>query len=238
MKQFFTFAGKSSHDYGLWISGESLFRTPQRKFNEISVPGRNGTIILDEQSFENIPVVYPAFITDEMPEKIRDFANYMNSFAGYQRLEDTYAPDVYRLAQYKGGLEVKTKGYMNRMGEFEVEFNCKPQRFLKSGELVHEFTANGSIYNNTRYASKPHLRVYGGNTGGTIGIGDYLITISTISSYVDIDCELMDAYKGSENCNRYVSFNADEVFLASGMVGISFTGSITKVEIIPRTFII
>lgn len=238
MKQFLTFAGKSSHDYGIWISGESLYKSPERKFDEISIPGRNGTIILDEKSFENIPVVYPAFITDNMPERIRDFVNYMNSFAGYQRLEDTYAPDVFRLAQYKGGLDVKTKGYMNRMGEFNVEFNCKPQRFLKSGEVAQTFTANGNIYNNTRYASKPHLRVYGSTSGGTVGIGDYIITISRINSYIDIDCELMDAYKGTTNCNKYVSFNADEVELESGNIGISFSGSITKVVITPRTFIL
>ena len=126
---FLTFAGKSSQDFGLRISGESTYNSPERKFQEIQVAGRNGTLIIDENAFENIAVVYPAYIIDNMPQRIREFTNYMNSFAGYQRLEDTYAPDVFRLAQYKGGLDVKSSGYMNRHGEFNIEFNCKPQRF-------------------------------------------------------------------------------------------------------------
>lgn len=237
MMHFLTFAGKSSLDFGFRISGESTYNSPERKCEEIDVAGRNGALILDEGAFENIEVTYPAFVIDDMPQHVRDFENYMNSFAGYQRLEDTYAPDVYRLAQYKGGLKVKSKGYMNRQGEFDIEFNCKPQRFLKSGEIPQTFNTNGSFYNRTNYPAKPLLRVYG-SSAGTLGLGSYIITISQIDQYVDIDCELMDAYKGATNCNANVSFNADEIMLLSGTNGITFTGGISSVIIIPRTYIL
>lgn len=237
MMHFLTFAGKSSLDFGLRISGESTYNSPERKFEEVKVAGRNGTLLLDEHSFKNIPVTYPAFILDDMPERVRNFENYMNSFAGYQRLEDTYAPDVFRLAQYVGGLKVKSKGYMNRQGEFDIEFNCKPQRFLKSGQMPQTFNTNGSFYNRTNYPALPHLRVYGSGAG-TVGLGSYTITISQINEYVDIDCELMDAYKGATNCNANVSFNADEIKLLSGTNGITFTGAITRVILTPRTYIL
>lgn len=237
MMHFLTFAGKSSLDFGLRISGESTYNSPERKYEEVAVAGRNGTLILDENSFENITVNYPAFVITDMPDRVRNFVNYMNSFAGYQRLEDTYAPDVFRMAQYRGGLEVKSKGYMNRQGEFNIEFNCKPQRFLKSGEIPLTFNANGSFYNRTNYPALPHLRVYG-SSAGTVGLGSYIITISQIDEYVDIDCELMDAYKGATNCNANVSFNADEIKLLSGTNGITFTGGITSVVLTPRTYIL
>ena len=237
MMHFLTFAGKSSLDFGIRISGESTYNSPERKCEEIEVAGRNGALIIDEDAFENIPVKYPAYIVENMPVQIRDFINYMNSFAGYQRLEDTYAPDVYRLAQYKGGLSVKTAGYMNRHGKFDIEFNCKPQRFLKSGEVPQTFNTNGSFYNRTNYPALPHLRVYGSGAG-TVGLGSYIITISQIDEYVDIDCELMDAYKGATNCNANVSFNADEIKLLSGTNGITFTGAITSVILTPRTYIL
>lgn len=237
MMHFLTFAGKSSHDFGIHISGEGTYDRPERKYTDYEVPGRNGKLIIDEKSFKNISLKYPSFIVTDMPQRIEDFANYMSSFAGYQRLEDTYDNDTFRLAQYVGGLEMKSKGYMNRSGEFDIEFNCKPQRFLKSGEVPVEFTAAGSIWNKTRYESKPLLRIYG-SSAGTVGIGSYIITISSISTYVDIDCELMDAYKGSVNCNANVSFNADSISLPSGENGISMTGGITKVVVTPRFFII
>lgn len=237
MMHFFTFAGKSSHDYGIHISGESTFNRPGRKYKEYEVPGRNGTLLIEENAFKNIPVTYPAFITDEMPARIEAFANIMSSLKGYQRLEDTYAPELFRMGQYESGLEVKSSGYMNRQGEFDIVFNCKPQRFLKSGELPLTYTQNGTIYNPTAYESKPHLRIYGSGAG-TVGIGSYLLTLTDIDSYVDVDCELMDAYKGAVNCNEDISFNMDEFNIPPAQSGVSITGSITSVVITPRYYII
>lgn len=234
---FLTFAGKSSLDFGIRISGEGTYNRPKRKYSSHDVTGRNGSLLIDENSFENIEVKYPSFIVDDMPERIEDFANYMGSFAGYQRIEDTYAPDIYRMGQYKTELSIESAGYMNRQGEFDIVFNCKPQRFLKSGEIPITFTAAGNIWNRTNFEAQPLLRVYG--TGaGTVGIGPYLITISEIDGYVDIDCELMDAYKGTLNCNKNVAFNADAFKIPTGTNGVNFTGLITSVIVTPRYFII
>lgn len=238
MRNYFVFAGKSSHDFGIHISGEATFNRPKRRFEELTIPGRSGTLILDDGSFENMPITYPAFVIDEMPDKVKDFANFMGSFSGYQRLEDSYADDIFRLAQYKGGLDnISSKNYANRDGEFTIEFNCKPQRFLKSGEIPIVFDSDGQIWNRTNFDSKPFITVYG--TGaGSVGIGDYLITIDAIDEFVNIDCEIMDAYKGAVNCNPNVSFNADEIKIPSGKNGVTFTGDITSVVITPRYFII
>lgn len=237
MMHFLQFAGKSSLDFGLRISGEGTYNRPKRKYKSYDIDGRSGALLIDDNSFENIEITYPAFIITNMPERVRNFANYMSSFAGYQRLEDTYEPDVFRLAQYESGLEISPKGYMNRMGELDIVFNCKPQRFLKSGEIPITFDAAGQLWNRTDYEAQPYIRVYG--TGaGTVGIGDYLITISAIDEYVDIDCEIMDAFKGLVNCNENVSFNADSFKIPKGVNGVNFTGNITSVVITPRYYII
>lgn len=237
MMHFLSFAGKSSLDFGIRISGEATFNRPRRKYSSHDIPGRNGSLIIDEDSFENIDLSYPAFIIQGMPDRIRDFANYMGSFAGYQRIEDTYAPDTFRLGQYSSGLEMQSSGYMNRQGKFDITFNCKPQRFLKSGEIPITFNTNGNIWNRTNFASQPLLRVYGSGAG-TVSIGDYIITISDIDDYVDIDCEIMDAYKGAVNCNGNVAFSADNIKIPTGVNGLNFTGLITSVIVTPRYFII
>lgn len=233
---YLTFAGRSTHEFGIMISGEGTYNSPERNVEKEEVPGRNGDLLFDRGNFKNIEVAYPAFIKLGMPEKARDFFNYAASLIGYQRLEDTYHPYEYRMARFISKVKVETIGYMNRGGEFDIEFDCKPQRFLKSGEDPVEFTSNGTIYNRTLFNAKPLLRIYG--TGaGTVGIGSETITISSISSYVDIDCEIMDAYKGATNCNGNVSFT-DDIVLRPGEVGVSMTGNITKVVITPRWYII
>lgn len=235
MIQFLTFAGRASYDFGIHISGEALFDAPKRKYTSQEIPGRNGNLLIDERSFENINVKYPCGITDDMPARIKEFINFAGSKAGYQRLEDTYNPDEFRLAQYAGGTQVKAEDYMNRAGTFDLEFNCKPQRFLKSGEKQIELLAAGIIYNKTNFGSQPKLRVTGSGNG-TVGIGDYMITITDLNDYMDIDCELMDATKGPINENAKVSFNADLFLLEPGENGISFTGGIQSVIITPRWF--
>ena len=233
---YLTFAGRSTLEFGIYVSGEGTYSAPERNIKSQEVAGRNGNLLFDMGNFKNMSIKYPAFIKEDMPSRIQDFLNYAGSLVGYQRLEDTYHPYEYRMACFKPNTTIKTFGYMNYSGEFTLDFECKPQRFLKSGEESVEYTANGTILNRTMFDSKPLLRIYG--TGaGTVGIGSQTITISAISSYVDIDCEIMDAYKGATNCNGNVSFTGD-IVLKPGNNGISKSGNISKIELTPRWYVI
>lgn len=236
MINYLTFAGKSTNEFGIWISGEGTYGAPERNIQSQEVAGRNGNLLFDMGNFRNINVSYPAAIKRDMPSRFRDFVNFAGSRVGYQRLEDTYHPYEYRMARFISKMSVDTAGYMNRSGQFSLEFDCKPQRFLKSGEEAIEFTQNGILYNRTEFETKPFLRVYGSGAG-TVGIGSNTITISAISEYVDIDCEIMDAYKGAINCNSMVSFTND-IVLKPGNNNIAKSGNISKVVITPRWWII
>lgn len=236
MINFLTFAGKSTNDFGIWISGEATYGAPERNIQKQEVAGRNGDLLFDMGNYKNISVSYPAAIKKDMPSRFRDFINFAGSQIGYQRLEDTYHPYEYRMAKFNSKTDVTTAGYMNRSGQFTLGFDCKPQRFLKSGEDPIEFTSSGIIYNRTEHEAKPLLRVYGSGAG-IVGIGSETITITAISTYVDIDCEIMDAYKGAVNCNGDVAFT-DDIVLKPGNNNVAFTGAITKVVITPRWWII
>lgn len=235
MRQFLTYAGRSTKEFGIFISGEGTFSSPERNTSSQEVPGRNGALLFDMGNYKNMPVKYPAFIIKGLPTRIRDFLNFAGAQIGYQRLEDTYHPYEFRMAKFKTNPSIDTAGYMNRSGKFTLEFDCKPQRFLKSGEEITTLEADGVILNRTLQNAKPLLRVYG--TAGSIEVGAETIEISAIDDYVDIDCEIMDAYKGAVNCNGNVSFT-DDIVLSPGDNNISLVGGITKVEITPRWFII
>lgn len=132
-----TFDGENSLDYGVYITGEAVYNAPERAVEMISIPGRNGAIALDQGRFENIEVTYPAgTFGDDQPEfasKIRAFRNALASRFNYVKLTDSYHPDEYRLGLYKSGLTT-TPVQRSKAGEFPIVFNCKPQRFLTSGE--------------------------------------------------------------------------------------------------------
>ena len=52
----FTFAGRSSKDFGIYLSGSGVFNAPERDVETISIPGRSGDLILDNGRFKNISV--------------------------------------------------------------------------------------------------------------------------------------------------------------------------------------
>ena len=131
-----TFDGSNSADYGVYLTGEAVFNAPERAVEMVSIPGRNGAFALDKGHFENIEVTYKAGIfadtQTDFAEAVSAFRNLLCSKVGYCRLSDDYNPNEFRMAVYKSGLEVSHEGLIN--GEFDIVFDCKPQRFLTSGE--------------------------------------------------------------------------------------------------------
>lgn len=231
---FFMFGEISSKDYGVGIRGNHLFDAPERDYTSYQVPGKNGDLVIDNNRYKNKPLVYEAYIVRDFPTNVDGLRNALLAQKGYHKIEDTIHPKEFRMGIIKP-FEIEMAGIM-KGGEFNITFDCKPQRFLKSGEQVISYIANGAIMNNTRFPAKPFLRIYG--TGaGTVGIGSETITISSISDYVDIDCEIMDAFKGATNCNGNVSFTND-IVIQSGEVGITMTGNITKIDVTPRWWIV
>ena len=231
MRNYFTLNGVSSTTYGVYISGQGTFNAPARDYNIIPVPGRNGDLVGPEKRFQNGTLVYPAFIYSNFDTNIADFRNFLLSLVGYHDLTDTYHPNEIRKVLFKGPFDAEVEK-KNDAGRFDLEFVCKPQRYLASGNTKTTLTANGSITNPTKFASQPLLRVYG---TGALGIGSQTVTITQADVYTDIDCEMMDCFKGTTNKNMYVQLT-DHNFpvLESGVNNISLGTGITKVEITPR----
>lgn len=153
-----------SSDYGIYITGEAVFNAPKRAVTMVDVPGRNGALAIDQGHWENIEVTYPAGLfgsdKDDFRAAISEFRNALASQIGYQRLEDSYHPDEYRMGLFFDGIEVEPAQY-NTAGEFEIKFNCKPQRWLTSGEVAVSVESGDTLTNPTQYESSPLLAVTG-----------------------------------------------------------------------------
>ena len=230
-----TFNGINSLTYGVYISGSGVFNAPARDRDVVEVPGRNGDIIRDRGRYKNIEVTYPAFIIKNFANNIRTWSNYLLKPTDYVRLEDTYHPDEFRLAVLADDMEVDPVAWL-AAGSFDLRFNCRPERFLKSGENRWDIAQAGVVYNPTIMPSKPMLRVYG---YGTITVNGTTITILAHSlQYIDIDCDLQEAYYGSTNANQYISCTEFPVIdPGTNQVSTNFINTgMQKLEIIPRTW--
>ena len=262
---YLTFDGVRSSSFQVFISGQGTFNAPARRGELVTVPGRNGTLFMDDGTYENIEVSYPAFIgsgnIDTFRDKLADLRSELTSRENYKRLTDTYHPDEFRLAIYRSGLDVSPAVY-NRAGQFDIKFDCKPQRFLVSGETPVVFRQNGIIHNPTLFYSKPLLKVVG---SGKVKIEPYEFIITENDGVIYIDSELFETHKlvhilydltdeeieiikdergldievskeaTTETMSRYVEFmNYEYPQIAPGDVPVLIAPSIEELTIIPR----
>lgn len=224
-----TYDGIDSLRYGIYISGSGTFNAPELDIEEITIPGRSGTLTRDNKRMKNILITYPCFIKDDFIKNTQKAREWLLNSTGYRRLEDTYHPEHFRMARFKGPIDFNVRA-LNLSGEFSLVFDCMPQKFLKSGEIDIQISEATTIVNPTLKEAAPLIRVYG--TSGSIIVNDITMNISEIDEYVDLDCDIQDAYKNGENRNSTVSQQYPT--LHPGANRISFEGNITQIVIRPR----
>ena len=236
MRNWITLDGKSFLDFGVFISGSGTYNAPERDVEKITVPGRNGELTVDKGRYKNISLKYPAFIVSNFDDNIEGLRNFLLAQEGYKRLEDTYHPEEFRLARFSGEFVAKPIDELYA-GQFDLEFDCYPQRFLKDGENVIETQAAITINNKYMTEAKPLIRAYG---TGTFTISGVTVQITSANVYTDIDCDLQEAYTDTlaTNCNANIVLTSGSFpVLKPGNNSISMSG-ITKLEITPRWWVL
>ena len=127
------FGDISTQDLDLIIQYIPSYDFPEQDTETFHIPGKNGDLVINSGSFKNTTRSYSIasifkpgtdFIANS--EKL---INWLTAHPGYHRLEDTYDPNVYRLAIFrsKGTLP----NYYNKATVLNVTFECMPQRYLK-----------------------------------------------------------------------------------------------------------
>lgn len=228
MLNHFTYNSKSTADFGLLVTGRTIFGAPSRKVERYSVAGRNGDIIVDLGAFENYQVQYEIAVIDSFKTNARAIANWLLSTKGYNRLEDTYDTTHFRLAALYSNIEYAVTA-LDREGTAVIVFDCKPQRFLNAGETTTTITSASYTLNNpTNMPARPLLRV---TTTGKVTINGNEITVSAVDGYVDIDCETQQAYKGTTNCNNDIIVDEFPVLVGGNN---TITQTTTTVAVTPR----
>ena len=229
MKEF-VFNGKNFTDFSAYLLSSNYLEGASRNISAYEIAGRNGYLIQDNGMFQNMELWVALYIESDPVPNLQAMRNYLASISGqYCRLEMTDTPQEYRTALFTG---FAPKQIGHDIATVILTFTAKPQRFLKSGERWVSFAADGTIHNPTLQEAKPIIRIYG---TGSVMIGSKTITVNSAgTNYIDFDCELQDAYEGSNNRNSNISVDFTEIGLAAGNTGIDLTG--VTVDIMPRWF--
>ena len=229
-------AGTSNKDVGMVIEHYPSVILPERSQEVQNVPGRNGAVVLPYGAFQNYEQSYQAFLDSKklggLEEVMPKVADWLLGHEGYQRLEDSYFPDVYRMAFYSGGAEFVS--IFNEYGEGTLTFNCAPEKYYKMGEREIILSQNQVLRNPSVFAASPLIMVTGdGSTNGTITFNNNGLEISEVPSSITIDVKNRKAYDGTTNYNYKISGYYEDMKLGKE-TSISWSGGVTGVTIIPR----
>ena len=224
-----TFNGQSTEQLGLISQAIPVYEFPKKNYTYTHIPGRNGDLVMDSRSYENVERTYYLACIYANNTVFRDNAamiiSWLMGAKGYCRLEDSYEPDVYRMASYvnNGSLTdiYETATTLN------VTFNCKPQRYLKSGDV--EVNIASLDPNPTIYDALPLIKFKPTAVGTlTITVGNYVVEVDVVESMVNkdnyIDSEIQHCYmEGNISINEHVTLSEFPV-LKAGTTSITFTG--------------
>ena len=210
---------------------------PTRKMNVVQIAGSNREVVDMEDAWECYDQPYILFVGDGsedcVQELIIEVARVLYK-TGWQVLLDDYETDYYRLAYYQGPFDVDNR--YTRLGKFDISFRCRPERFLKSGNVEIVVTSGTTILNPTGYNAKPMIHITGSGNG-TLTVNGTTMSFTGITDYLNLDCERQDCYRlPSENKNNLMT--GEFPVLKSGENLISYTGGISSVTITPKWFTI
>jgi len=204
-----------------------------RKMTVTPIAGSNREYVEMEDAWNTYEQPYTMFVgngsEDCVPALIDEVARVLNK-TGWQVLLDDYEPDYYRLAYYKGGLNVENR--YTRLGKFDISFVCRPERFLITGNTAVQVVSGGTLFNPTAFNAKPLIKITGSGNG-TLTVNGTVMSFTNIADYLNLDCEEQNCYRlPSENRNSLMT--GEFPVLKSGDNGIAFTGGISSVEITPH----
>lgn len=230
MRREILFNNKALSEFGVSVDGSELFAVPSKEVETVSIAGKNGDLLLPSNRWENVPVSVPCGIRKNFRGNFSALVAFLNSVEGYARLESTEFPDVYRMAHFASAIE-PNMGQFNKFGRFTLNFDAKPQKYLKSGEYPIDITGVTTITNPTPYTAKPILMIQG---TGLITIGSCAMRLNTNTGTTVIDCELQDAYEGAINRNPDLDYvTGDFLQIDAGTVTITLSSGMTG-TMVPR----
>ena len=230
------FDGYNFEDYSVVVSGSGTWNMPERLTQKDNVYGRHGALITDAGMFDNIEIPYPAWIARDFADKYEAFSRMMALHTDkYYRLEDSYHPDYYRQARVVPGI-IPKPGTLNRSGEFTVAFDCKPQKWLRSGEEVLEISERLELFNMTGYEAKPLIVI---PSGASVTITDEdgnaaSLETANFGLETTYDADIEESIVGRSYVNEYVT-QVGTISLKPGKNIITCTAPI---KLTPRFYVI
>lgn len=221
----FIFKNISSKDMNVYIKNKlSDVPRAQKNVNKINIPGRNGCLFEDTETYKEID--YSIECNTNKNANVNKIKEWLEGSG--ELILDTNK-DVFRKATIISQLDIATM--IRYFKSFQVNFILQP--FAYSRELFVKEYSNvidtNLIITDATANMYPLLEIYG-NEEVNITINKESIVINP-DEYITLDCEMQEAYKDTENANSRIFGDLSKIFLKPGLNEIYIIGNYEKIKI-------
>lgn len=241
---FFIYNNKDSRDLNLRVKSMNDLSSPQRSIEKVSIAGRDGDLVIDNDSYENFTLSIECDIDAQetnIEEVATELKKWLQSDFSYKKLFANNF-DFYYKAYCSNKLDIERT--FKNFGEVLLQFDCIPFRFLNDDTILtlDTINTNKTILTNIYFKSKPTFYIE--------ALGDVNIKINNqelilknlsengILSDLIIDSEQMNAYRINNKTNAFVNENSkmfsDFPILEENENFISWKGDIKSFKIFPN----
>lgn len=234
MESYIIVNGINSYDdLDLLLKSMSI-PSSNEEYEEIDVEGRSGKLTIKKGTYPDKTL---NFSFDLKRKKNENYIDFQNRIDNIEELLDQKTENLIVFTRPDKKFNIKR---MSKEITFESDINvdiqlgfiCEPFMYLVN-EPYMELTNNSNIFYKGTVEGEPNIKIYGsGNIQLTIN--DETVQINNVNQYVELDSKLL------------LCLNSDKTSKSSDMIGhfplltrgsntISWTGNVSKVEILPRT---
>lgn len=216
---------KNCSDLKIVFSELPSIPKPVRNVEEKFVSGRDGSLIIDRGTYQNISIM----LTGHAECKRTELIDY---FGTTGELKFETSPD--RFWKYRvTAIDVKEVLDDGVLLAFSINMSLGPHKYLVSGKSKIIGSSTLSLKNDYNANAYPFLKIKGTGTIGIIKNGIQILSIKDITDYVDIDCEADVIHRNNVNYDNKAI--GDTFYLdANKTTELKFTGNVSEVILIPN----
>lgn len=218
-------------DFGIIIEHNLEIASPERDIDFYEIKGLDGDVAISNDRLKGYERSFPFVMkSDNVEQSFADLVSFLDSSVGWKELRFGGSKGYVYEAMYVDRMNLDR--IVKRFGRGVLTFRMKPVKYLESG--LTKQTLGASITNPTKRDSKPMLIIEG--TGNiTVNIGKSKLTLKGVDKGVIIDSRSQTVYNlaGTQaEFNKMTSYPFPTI--APGKNTVTTTGTITKIEVIPR----
>lgn len=242
--EYIEFNGVNSLDLNIGItSRKGILGSAERDVSILSVPGRDGDLVVDNGRYKNVQIEFESYILPDSPQFKDEYElfqlcqkvkEWLTKEVKYCKIKSSRQHGYYRLARLSNKLDIADVYF--QIGSCKLTFDCYPYMYSEAGDTEVIVAKNQEIqlYNLESLESKPMIKLIG-NGNATITLNGKVYNVNSIANqiYVDSEREIVYSDKGIE----YGKLEADSfpvLRVGSNTLKIEYTDGITEAIIIPR----